>query len=144
MADFATKQDLIVRFGEEELIQRTDRVNRPRTTVDDTVVSQALSDASAVASGYVSKVYELPFSAVPPALTKAVCDIARFYLWGNSAGKDGEVERNFEIARSWLKDVSRGLVQLDVEGEPPAQPEGGTVRVVAPERRFTRDSLRNM
>ncbi|MAU96166.1 MAG: hypothetical protein CMP81_09790 [Fulvimarina sp.] len=144
MADFATKQDLIDRFGSTELTQLTDRTNRPPTMIDDTVVSQALGDASALASGYVGKIYQLPLAEVPQALVKAVADIARYYLHGSRATKDGEEERAYKEAVGWLKDVARGTVQLDVGGVPPAQPQGGTVRVVAPQRRFSRESLRNM
>ncbi|WP_246217763.1 gp436 family protein [Jiella pacifica] len=144
MEDFATKQDLIDRFGQTELVQLTDRTNRPPTTVDDTTVSQALGDASALASGYVGKIYQLPFAEVPPALVKSVADIARYYLHGRRAEKDGEVERAYKEAVGWLKDIARGVVQLDVGGVPPAQPEGGSVQISGPQRRFSRDTLRGM
>ena len=141
---FATKQDLIDRFGHTELVQLTDRANRPPTAIDDTVVSQALGDATALASGYVGKVYQLPFAEVPQALVRATADIARYYLHGSRADKDGEVERAYKEAVGWLKDIARGLVQLEIGGEPPAQPEGGSVQISAPQRRFSRDTLRGM
>lgn len=144
MTDFATKQDLIDRFGRTELVQLTDRVNRPPTTIDDTVVSQALGDASALASGYVGKIYQLPLAIVPQALVKAVADIARYYLHGSRAENDGEEERAYKEAVNWLKDIARGTVQLDVGGVPPAQPAGGSVQMDAPERRFSRRSMRGL
>ncbi|TFF20537.1 DUF1320 domain-containing protein [Jiella endophytica] len=144
MTNFATQQDLVDRFGSTELVQLTDRVNRPPTTIEATAVSQALADASALASGYVGKFYKLPMASVPQALVRATADIARFYLWGSKAETDGEVERNFKIAVAWLKDISRGVVQLDVEGVAPAQPEGGSVQISAPERRFSRASMRGL
>jgi len=141
---YATQQDLIDRFGATELVQLTDRANRPATTIDAVVVERALADATALIDGYVGKVYALPLAAVPQALTKAAADIARYYLHGKRADKDGEVERAYKEADRWLINISRGLVQLDVGGVPPAQPDGGTVRVVAPDRRFSRDSLRGL
>lgn len=144
MADFATKQDLVDRFGEAELIKLTDLANKPPVTINETAVSQALADASALASGYVGKVYQLPLAIVPQALVKATSDVAWFYLHGKRAPKDGEVERGFYQALAWLKEVAKGAVQLDVGGEPPAQPEGGSVQISAPPRRFSRDTLRGM
>lgn len=141
---FATKQDLIDRFGSTELVQLTDRVNRPPTTIDDTVVAPALGDASALASGYVGKRYRLPLAEIPPALVKATADVARFYLHGNRAEKDGEVERGFKLALAWLKDISNGVAELDIEGVVPAQPAGGSVQMDAPERLFSRRSMRGL
>jgi phage gp36-like protein len=138
---YATKQDLIDRFGELELKQLTDRTNVPPSTVDDTVVERAISDATALADGYLGKAYALPLSVAPPVLTKIVCDAARYFLHGKSAEKDGAVARAHAEAVSWLKDVARGLVSIDAEGVQPAQAGGGTVKAKAGDRVFTRDSL---
>ncbi|WP_421357809.1 gp436 family protein [Agrobacterium rosae] len=140
---YATQQDLIDRFGNTELIQLTDKVNRPATTIDPTPVARALTDAAALIDGYLGKLYRLPLSAVPPVLTKNACDIARYYLHGKAAEKDGAVAIAHGQAIGWLKDVSKGLVTLDVEGMAPAQSGGGSVKASAPGRVFTRDSLRH-
>lgn len=141
---YATQQDLIDRFGNTELIQLTDKVNRPATTIDATPVARALTDAAALIDGYLGKLYRLPLSAVPPVLTKNACDIARYYLHGKAAEKDGPVAIAYGEATGWLKDVSKGLVTLDVEGVAPAQTGGGSVKASAPGRVFTRDSLRHL
>ncbi len=141
---YAAQQDLVDRFGQLELIQLTDRTNRPPTTVDAAVVGRALADADALIDGYVGKVYDLPLSPIPPVLTKMAADVARYFLHGKAADKDGPVARAYDQAVAWLKDVSRGLVKLDVAGEEPAQPGGGTVRASGPDRVFSRQSLRGM
>jgi phage gp36-like protein len=138
---YATQQDLIDRFGERELVQLTDRVNKPATTIDDVVVDRAIGDAEALADGYLAKAYALPLVAVPLVLTKVTCDVARYYLHGKAAEKDGPVLRAYAEATAWLRDVSRGLVVLDVGGEAAAPVGGGAVRTSGPERVFTRDSL---
>lgn len=140
---YATQQDLIDRFGNTELVQLTDKVNRPATTIDPTPVARALTDAAALIDGYLGKLYRLPLSAVPPVLTKNACDIARYYLHGKAAEKDGHVAIAYGEATGWLRDVSKGLVTLDVEGVAPAQSGGGSVKASAPGRVFTRDSLRH-
>lgn len=141
---YATKQDLIDRFGVLELKQLTDRTNTPPTTIDDVVVNRALADATALADSYLGKSYDLPLSVTPPVLIKAVCDIARYYLHGKRVEKGDAISIAHDQALAWLKDVARGLVAIDEGGEQPAQAGGGQVLAKAPDRIFTRDSLRGM
>lgn len=141
---YATKQDLIDRFGSKELVALTDKVNRPVSTIDDTTVERALADAGALIDGYVGKLYRLPLSAEPPILVKICCDIARYYLHGKAADKDSPVTAAFKQCESWLQDVSKRLVTLDAEGVAPAAAGGGSVKASAPGRVFTRDSLRHL
>lgn len=140
---YATQQDLIVRFGETELVQLTDKVNRPASTINVETVDRALTDATALIDSYVAKLYRLPLSAVPAVLTKHACDIARYYLHGKSAENDSPVTRAFNEACRWLLDVSKGLVTLEAEGVAQPQAGGGSVKASAPGRVFTRDSLRD-
>lgn len=140
---YATKQDLIDRFGELELKQLTDRVNKPPTTIDDTVVGRALSDASELADSYLGKLYTLPLSTVPPALVKNCADIARYYLHGKAA-QDTIIETAYSQALAWLKDVAKGLVTIPAEGIMPAPAGGGSIRAKPNDRVFTRDSLKGM
>ncbi|CAD7055433.1 hypothetical protein RHAB21_00717 [Pseudorhizobium halotolerans] len=142
--NYATQQDLVDRFGEEELIQLTDRTNIPVSTIDPVVVDRALSDASELIDGYLKKVAKLPLSAVPGVLVKTSCDIARYYLHGKSADKDSAVTRAYNEAVNWLRDVSRGLVELSIDGGDAPAAGGGSVKAVAPNRVFTRDSLRHL
>lgn len=139
---YAVKQDLIDRFGELELIQLTDRTSSVPTNVDDVVVGRALADANAWIDGYLVKLYALPVAAPPPVLVKIAADIARFYLHGEAASDS--VRRAFEDAEAWLRDVSRGVIGLEIAGVPAAQPGGGAVRVEGPVRVMSRDSLRGL
>lgn len=139
---YALKQDLIDRFGEKELRELTDRVNRPPTTIDDTVVGRALADATALIDGYIAKAYALPLATVPEILVKVAADIARYYLHGKAADKDSPVTTAYNQAVAWLKDVAKGLVELDDGGDIPAPAGGGAIKTSAPNRVFTRDSLK--
>lgn len=141
---YITKQGLIDRFGATELIQLTDRTNRPPTTIDDVVVNRAIGDAVAEIDSYLAKVYALPIAVVPAVLEKKAADIARYYLHGKHADKDSPVTITYRDAIAWLRDVSRGLVEIDTGGEKPAQAGGGSVKASAPNRVFTRDSMRGM
>lgn len=140
---YCTQQDLIDRFGSEELVQRTDRTNIPPTTIDDTVVTRALGDAEAMVDGYLAKAYALPLVTVPPVLTKITADIARFYLWGEAADKDSPVERAYRDAQDWLQDVATGTVVLDNAGTEPESSGGNEVVTNDPERVFTACSMKD-
>lgn len=139
---YATKQDLVARFGERELVQLTDRTHVPPTTVDDAVLATALDDAASEIDGYLRKVARLPLAAVPAVVTRRAVDIAMYYLRGKSAGKDDQATRAYGEAVRWLRDVAAGLTMLDEEGvvaEPAADQAG---RVTGSTPALTRDSLR--
>jgi len=141
---YVTQQDLIDRFGEKELRELSDRVNRPPTMIDDTVVSRHIADAEALANGYIAKVYALPLTVVPPVLTKVCADLARYYLHGKAADKDSPVTAAYNQAISWLKDVARGLVELDAGGDTPAQAGTGAIKANPSGRVMRRDTLRDL
>lgn len=139
---YATQQDMTDRYGAEELIQLTDRTNVPASTVDADVVASVLGDATATIDSYLGGRYALPLSAVPDALTRICCDLARYHLWGNQAEPDSAVTRNHDEALAWLVNVAKGTVKLDAAGIAPVQSGSGVVLSDGPERQFTRDSLR--
>lgn len=141
MGKYATLQDLIDRFSETEIIQRTDTTNRPATTIDQTVVDRAIADAEAMADSYIAKRYELPLADPPPVLTGVVADIARYHLHDGLATKDSPVAINQATAMRWLREVAQGLVQLESGGVAPDQAGDSEVRTAAPDRVFSRDSL---
>lgn len=138
---YATRQDLIDRFGELELVQLTDRENVPPSTIDDTVVDGAIADATGFIDGYLRKVYALPLASVPANLVKLTADVARFYLHGKAAEKDSPVAIAYGQAQSWLRDVSKGLVQLDVDGSAAQAAPGSAGRVTGSDPVFTRHTL---
>ncbi len=141
---YATQQDMIERFGAEELIQLTDRVNMPPSTIDQDVLGRALSDADALIDTYLIGRYDLPFPATPAALVGYSADIALFKLYGNRATVGGEIERNFKFAVSWLTSVANGTVKLEVLSEPAPQSGGSQVRFTSSDRALSRDSLRGL
>lgn len=107
---YASQQNLIDRFGADELIQLTDRSNL--NAIDATVVARALADADAEINGYLSTRYTLPLSPVPAALEKLACDIARYQLFENAVTEI--VKERFDNAIRFLKDVAAGRVTLGV------------------------------
>jgi len=108
---YCTKQDLIDRFGYDELINLTDRRNTG--VIDDTVLSQAIADASAEMDGYLASRYSLPLITVPQALKPLCCDIARYKLYDEQASE--QVTKRFDAAIKFLFSVSKGEISLGVD-----------------------------
>lgn len=114
---YATAADLIARFGEDELIQLTDRSGAG--VPDAAVVARALEDSGAEIDGYLASRYRLPLPTVPALLARIACDIARYRLWEDRASD--EVRRRYEDARRLLENLSSGKVSLGLPADlPPA------------------------
>ena len=99
-----TREDMITRFGETELAQRTGRDGYD--SIDYAVLDTAIADADAEAGAYL-KAANLSFDTVPHVLKLKVCDIARYYLDGTRTAADASryaVYANREPdLREWLK-----------------------------------------
>jgi len=139
---YATLPDMIARYGEKEIIDRTDRALPRLNAVDETVLNKALFDADAEIDGYLSVRYTLPLAAVPPDLKRIAGDIARFRLYDNKSVN--EVRERYDDAVSWLTKVSTGKVRL--RGLPTdAAPvvAAGRVEIISATRVLSRDTLRD-
>jgi len=134
---YATQQDLVDRFGSDELIQLTDRANVG--TIDSTVVNRVLGDADAEINGYLAGQYALPLATVPAVLVRLACDIARYQL---SADRVTEAVRDrYKDSVAMLSKIARGEVQLGVAtGQAPAPTDSG-IAYSAPDRVFSSNTL---
>lgn len=108
MAVYCTQQDMIDRFGEEELIQLTDRDGEG--VVDSNVLDRAIADAAAEIDGYLATRYKLPLAETHPALPRLATDIARYLLYDDAA--TDKVQERYDKAIAFLRDVARGTVSL--------------------------------
>ncbi|MBZ0251558.1 MAG: DUF1320 domain-containing protein [Burkholderiales bacterium] len=125
MPVYATRQEMIDRFGEAEIRQLTDRRDPPAGAIDDTVLDGALADADGMVDSYLAGRYQLPLASVPKILKRYACDIARYFLWKDNAGDT--VRRAYEDAEKFLKAVAAGTVALglDASNQPVAVADGG-------------------
>lgn len=108
---YCTKQDLIDRFGENELVQLTDHDNLG--FINDDVLNQAIADASAEMDGYLASRYSLPLATVPQTLKPLCCNIARYKLYDEQASE--QVTKNNDAAIKFLFSVSKGEISLGVD-----------------------------
>lgn len=115
---YCTEEDMIHRFGEDELIQLTDKNNVGGLNTD--VLTRAISDANAEIEGYLSSRYSAPVTPVPTTLVRVACDIARYYLYDDMTTE--HVSKRYNDSVAFLKGVARGDISIgiSVEGEKPA------------------------
>ncbi len=105
---YATPDNMLSRFGEDELIALTDRTGSG--SIDSERLLSALSDAAATLNGYLAARYPLPLPTVPDVLTRLCCDIARYYLYDDAA--NDQVSKRHDDALKMLKQLSDGVVTL--------------------------------
>lgn len=136
---YCTPGQLINWFGEQELIQRTDRepfvgvINQP-------VLDEAIATAGKKIDGYLRSVYPLPLSpeVIASSGLPEICgDIVRGILF---KGIENEPVRIAYIdAMNWLKDVQAKKVTLGESDETVA--ETGTSVIRQGQSRFNWDSF---
>lgn len=145
---YCTQGDLEERYGEDELIQLTDRSVPHSGVVDAAVVARACTDASAVIDSYCRSAYAIPLSAANAAVVKPyACLIARWLLHEDAHPE--HVEHGYDAAIRWLRDLAAGKVGLPDLSQPDdgsgPDPDGGGaafgIAVAAPKVVFTNATL---
>ena len=96
---YATRQDLIDRYGEAEIAQRESAL--PPGATD-----RALADADAEIDSYLAGRYVVPLAAPPGNVVRVACTIARARLLGDAVSE--QARKDSEDARAWLRDVQAG------------------------------------
>lgn len=128
---YATAQDFIKHFGQQEAIDLTDR--NGAGGIDYARLDEALRSAGEVIDGYIGRRYSLPLPAPLARLTEMACDLARWSLYRNEAPP--EVEQAGKAAMAWLKAVADRRVDL------PGVSDQAAVAFDAPDRVFDRITL---
>lgn len=133
---YATQADLEIRFGSEELAQRSDRING--SVIDVAVVDRALADAEAEVDAYLASRYQLPLASVPAVLVRLTCDIA-FYRLCDIPPE--EVRKRYEDAVRDLKRAADGVLVIDGAVALGKSPSGIGVASRSPDRVFSGANL---
>lgn len=102
---YATRQDIIDRYGDDELIVSADHDGDG--TADRAVVEQGLQDASDAIDVHIGERYPLPLKSVPPVLIRLCVDMA-LYLMSKPPAITDEKRRRYEDAVKLLTKISEG------------------------------------
>ena len=136
MALYADKNALIDRFGETEVSRLTDRANL--STVDENVLTQALTDASHEIDGHLVGRYQLPLSVVPTVLIRVCCDLARYHLHVDGAPE--HVMERYKAGIRYLENVASGKVTLGLDANSNKPSHGNSVEIQSGGRVFDREN----
>jgi phage gp36-like protein len=135
---YVNKQQLIDRFGQDELIQLTDRSTPAVGDIDDDVVNAVIDDVSSLIDSHLQARYTLPLINPPRVLQRFAGDIVRYYLYEDRATE--RVTELYNDAMKYLAAVRDGKINLGLPAaeEPTAT---NTPDYDAPDRVFTHDTL---
>jgi phage gp36-like protein len=93
-------------------------------------IDAALVWASGVASSYLRKRYSLPLVSWGEELKSAVGELAQWKLFGRRGVRPGSgnneiAEKRYDDAIAWLRDLAKGLVELECVDSTPELDEDG-------------------
>lgn len=103
---YANRNDMVLRFGEREIMQLEANIQAENSMS----VDATLQDACEEVDGYIGVRYSLPIAETPQNLKRLVCDIARYRLWKSRASE--EVRQRYEDAIAFLKRVADNKASL--------------------------------
>ena len=110
---YATYDDLVMAFGQQEVDRLLDR--DVDGVEDSGVLQDALDFAETHINGYLRERYAVPLVNPPRNLIGVACDIARYRLYQDQP--TDLVQNRYDAGCFLLKDISRGIVQLDISSQ---------------------------
>lgn len=135
---YCTKADLIARYGEQELIERTDRDNTPPEAIDDAVLDVAIADGDNEINARLAVRYPAPLVDPPLVLTRWACSLTRFFLYQDLPDDNPIVAEYKRVIKS-LDMVAAGNMSLGPDGAgAELESDGDTVVFEAGPRDFRR------
>jgi phage gp36-like protein len=137
---YATQAQLVERYGEQMMLDLTDRAEPPAGEIDGDVVDRALADTDAIIDGFLKGRYALPLATTPTLVTQLAIDISIYKLHRTVASE--KIEKDYKQALATLRDIANGTVRLDVAGAEPASSGNNGVRVNDRPRDMTPDNLK--
>lgn len=136
---YASTQDMVSRFGMQEVIALTDRDNAG--AIDEAVLASALAEATAEIEGHLASRYALPLADVPMLVMGFCCDIARYRLSGGSVLETDPTRNRYRDAVRTLELIGAGKVSLGLTPAGQPAPSSGGVLIKSGESSFPAGSL---
>lgn len=108
---YATVADFVLRVGELQALQLTDRDETGE--INEQLLALGLSDSSSQMDGYLSARYALPLSSIPQNLVRLCCDLTRYRLASMSgAGITDEIVERYKLSLKELEQLAKGAISL--------------------------------
>lgn len=129
---YCTLANLTDRYGAQLLIEISDRGEAASDTIDEALITRAITDADALIDGYLATRYKLPLASIPAIVTDLSQSIAIYRAHARVA--DEKITDDYKSALRILAQISAGVIKLDVDGVEPAASGASEVRTNNPER----------
>ncbi|MBP0483944.1 gp436 family protein [Sagittula salina] len=137
---YTSQADLEERYGTGLLVELTDRGAMATGAINAATVARAIADTEALMDGYLAGRYRLPFTEVPdplPALARAIT----FYTLHVYA-PDEKIAQDYKDAMQTLREIQKGVVQLDADGVTPPGTGSSGAQVTDRDRDFTAETMK--
>ena len=137
---YATVKDFVLRIGEFQAIQLTDRDREG--VVNESLLTIALSDSTSQIDGYLSARYRLPLPTIPQNLTRICCDLTRYRLASMSqVGNTDEIIERYKLSLKELEAIAKGQISLGIANSNTEDDGDNGVMFTNPKNRvFSRDN----
>jgi phage gp36-like protein len=140
---YCTTSDIRRIMPESDLLELTDdRV--PPVSIDEDVVTRAITDAGELIDGYLRSRYTLPLAPMPGLLNTLAVDIAVYRLYSRRLAliPPEEAGKRYANAIKILEQIQAGTILLGAEAAGGGLlPSTGGPRYTAPPRVFGRETL---
>src|SRR5690242_615555 len=114
---YATPQDIISRYSNQDLVQLTNE-DPSITTINTTVLQRALDDASAEVDGYLGARFAMPLSDPPSVLNRLTTDIAMYRIQSLRPLHDlADARKRYDDAIAMLTRVAAGELTLGIAAD---------------------------
>lgn len=137
---YTTQAELVSRYGEDLMIDLTDRADPPAGAIDGSVVTQALTETDALIDGHLATRYQLPLASTPPMVADLARAIAIYKLHIYTAPE--KISDDYKDAQATLNRISSGAIRLPIAGIEPAQTDAGGAQVTDRDRPFTAQKMK--
>jgi len=162
---YASVNNLIERYGADELAQRADRqlprlvtpvllsalANRDSENLNSfsaeaisagkaaiAIIDRALFDATDCINSYLAGRYSLPLTHIPNVLNRVACELARYYLYDDMVTE--LIKERYQASIKFLRDVSEGKTALGMDAAGARPPSSSLVKVVTGSKIFSREN----
>lgn len=136
---YCTTADIIDRCDDDILIQLTDDEDIGSIVTE--VIDDAVSDSFGEINGYIGRRYSLPLPSVPENLRMYNSDMAMYRLYCRRQGPPEWIQKLYNEAIAYLKLVSTGKADLDIEISDSVEDQSMEISVDNPPRFFTRTTM---
>ena len=138
---YATPQDIINRYSNQDLVQLTNE-DPAAITINSAVLQQALDDASAEIDGYLGARFVLPLSDPPSVLNRLAADIAMYRVQSLRPIHDlADARKRYDDAVAMLTRVAAGELTLGIAADG-RETAASADQAEGPARVFNRSTLK--